>query len=225
MFIQLPKEYVFVKGGRVSAYVNKEGILKIYEGQVFFDDLMYALAYNINQIDVCPYCGRPIRKRNLELDHKFPRDFGGISITNNLLPCCNKCNSDKGNLNRYEYERLLEKKDCPKKERTKEKYKIIQNKEKLRYEKKSFLPNKWVKNIDLTKLNVRECYLKHYNKSTKRMADNFAYIAKYGNLKRPVIVDKNFWIIDGFTWYLAAMETEKFKKIPVIVLENVEVVF
>ncbi|MBR3153123.1 MAG: HNH endonuclease [Clostridia bacterium] len=224
MFIELPKEYVFVKAGRVSAYVNKDGILKIYEGQVFFDDLMYALAYNIKQIDICPYCKRPIRKRNLELDHEFPRDFGGVSITNNLTPCCSKCNSDKGNLNRYEYERLLEK-NYSKKDKAREKHKIIQNKEKLRYEKRYFLPNKWVKNIDLFKLNVRDCYLKHYNKSTKRMAVNFEYIAKYENLKRPVIVDKNYWIIDGFTWYLAAMDTGKFKKIPVIVLENVEIVF
>ena len=223
MFIELPKEYVFVKGGRVSAYVNKEGILKIYEGQVYFDDLMYALAYNIRQIDICPYCGRPIRKRNLEVDHMYPRDFGGVSITNNLIPCCSKCNSDKGNLNRFEYDKIR-KMNCSKKEKAKEKYKFINNKEKLRYSQKSFLPGKWVKNLDIYRVNVRECYLKH-NKSTKRMVENLAYVDKYGNLKRPVVVDKNLWIIDGYTWYKAAIESGKFKKIPVIILENVEIVF
>lgn len=223
MFISLPNEYVFVKGGRVCSYINEERILKIYDGQVYWDDLMYALAYNLNKIKTCPYCGKPIRKKKLELDHMFPRDYGGVSITNNLIPCCSDCNSDKGNLNIYEYKELINK-HYSKRERGKEKHRIIKAKEGLRLLRKSFLPRKWIKKININKLKVRSCYSKN-KAETKRVTENIAYIKKFGCFKRPILVDKNLYIVDGYTWYLAAKKTGKLNNLPVIKMENVEIIF
>lgn len=47
--------------------------------------------------------GKKLKRTNSTLDHRYPRDTGGISITNNLFPCCSKCNSDKSNLTHEEY--------------------------------------------------------------------------------------------------------------------------
>ena len=44
-----------------------------------------------------------MKKNKRTLDHRYPRDTGGVSITNNLFPCCHKCNTAKGNLTHKEF--------------------------------------------------------------------------------------------------------------------------
>ena len=46
---------------------------------------------------------KKLTQKNSTLDHRYPRDTGGISITDNLYPCCPKHNSEKGNLTHEEY--------------------------------------------------------------------------------------------------------------------------
>lgn len=41
----------------------------------------------------CNYCGCTY---NLTLDHLFPRKYGGLDDSNNLLTVCKSCNSSKG---------------------------------------------------------------------------------------------------------------------------------
>ena len=36
-----------------------------------------------------------ISMEEMTIDHMYPQDFGGPTITNNLLPSCKKCNNDK----------------------------------------------------------------------------------------------------------------------------------
>ena len=87
MIMELPKKFEFpfakVKGG----------ILEIYRLERF-EDLMYELTYALKK-KRCVYCGKKLKRTNSTLDHRYPRDTGGISITNNLFPCCSKCNSNK----------------------------------------------------------------------------------------------------------------------------------
>lgn len=42
----------------------------------------------------CQYCGS---KRNLTLDHVMPRSRGGNNSWTNMVTCCSRCNSKKGN--------------------------------------------------------------------------------------------------------------------------------
>ena len=58
---------------------------------------MYELTYMMKGNQICYYCGKTISKKEMTLDHVYPRDFGGPSITDNLVPCCSHCNSSKGN--------------------------------------------------------------------------------------------------------------------------------
>ena len=41
----------------------------------------------------CAYCGAP---NATTLDHVLPRHKGGLSLLNNLVPACHKCNQQKG---------------------------------------------------------------------------------------------------------------------------------
>lgn len=41
----------------------------------------------------CAYCGS---EENLSVDHVFPRNLGGTDNADNLVCCCRKCNSSKG---------------------------------------------------------------------------------------------------------------------------------
>jgi 5-methylcytosine-specific restriction endonuclease McrA len=47
----------------------------------------------------CVYCGVKHEPDQLTIDHVKPRAFGGHSFTNNLVPCCRKCNQAKGSNN------------------------------------------------------------------------------------------------------------------------------
>lgn len=43
----------------------------------------------------CQYCGS---KKNLTIDHVVPRSRGGKNTWKNMVTCCFRCNSNKGNL-------------------------------------------------------------------------------------------------------------------------------
>ncbi len=226
MLINLPRNYTFIRGGRVRAYTNTEGVLKIHSTHVNWDDLMYSITYELKEKNVCPYCGKPIRKLKLTLDHMYPKSFGGVSIPDNLIPCCDKCNHEKGNLNEKEYKAFL-KKDS-RKYKDDFKSKVIQEKENLKYKKGFDVPNEWLSYCYPMDLKVRSYYNKlglFKENKPRVLIENLRYIKKYNHLKRPIIVDKNFWILDGYSWYVAVIESGKFRKIPIIRLENVEIYF
>lgn len=50
----------------------------------------------------CVYCGSTNRK-NLTLDHVFPKAKGGKDSWNNLVTCCKSCNSEKADLTLEEW--------------------------------------------------------------------------------------------------------------------------
>jgi 5-methylcytosine-specific restriction endonuclease McrA len=55
--------------------------------------------HNIFERDrnTCQYCGRAFDRRDLNLDHVFPRDRGGQMTWENIVCSCIACNTRKGN--------------------------------------------------------------------------------------------------------------------------------
>lgn len=49
------------------------------------------------------------------------------------------------------------------------------------------------------------------------------FYEKYGHIQKPVIVDRKGFLLDGFITLMYA-KNSKIKRLPVIILENVEVV-
>jgi 5-methylcytosine-specific restriction endonuclease McrA len=47
--------------------------------------------------NTCQYCGQIFDRRDLNLDHVFPRDRGGQTTWENIVCSCIPCNSRKGN--------------------------------------------------------------------------------------------------------------------------------
>ncbi|MBR6504471.1 MAG: HNH endonuclease [Clostridia bacterium] len=215
MIIELPKKFSYSKDQ--YNYANVRNGKLIIRGSLDFEDLMYDLTYSIKGRNNCYYCGKTTKK--ITIDHMFPRDYGGISITNNLLPACSKCNSQKSNLNLYEYQifRTLDKL-----QKEVFKGKVYAKNEKMRYKRGFNIPKSWIETVHISRIFVRVFFDqnlhkgKKYNKYTK-------FIKKYGRLPRPIILSGNFVLLDGFTILVCARE-QGIHYIPVVVLENVEVI-
>ena len=80
MIMELPDKF------KMEGVEVENSTLKFYK-LVRFEDLMYELAYASKNCDECIYCGKKLTRSNRTLDHRYPRNTGGISITNNLYPC------------------------------------------------------------------------------------------------------------------------------------------
>ena len=52
---------------------------------------------NVFILSLIHICGNPLTSSTRSLDHLYPRDYGGISVPNNLVPCCKDCNGKKNN--------------------------------------------------------------------------------------------------------------------------------
>jgi 5-methylcytosine-specific restriction endonuclease McrA len=44
----------------------------------------------------CPYCWQPMKSQDKSLDHMEPLSLGGWHSASNVLVCCRRCNSKKG---------------------------------------------------------------------------------------------------------------------------------
>jgi 5-methylcytosine-specific restriction enzyme A len=56
---------------------------------------------------VCYYCGQPVGRENLTMDHVVPLARGGRSTKGNLVPACKECNNRKKYLLPIEWEEYL----------------------------------------------------------------------------------------------------------------------
>ena len=52
----------------------------------------------------CQYCGKHFPASELTLDHVYPKSRFGPDIWENIVACCERCNSEKGALTPEEYE-------------------------------------------------------------------------------------------------------------------------
>lgn len=55
----------------------------------------------------CPYCGDEITKTKFSLDHIKPISKQGTNHLNNLIACCNTCNSKKGNMSLRDFRQKI----------------------------------------------------------------------------------------------------------------------
>ena len=149
----------------------------------------------------------------------FPIDFGGPTITNNLLPACKECNKEKGNMTYQQYRTFLEAKDVGVGEtylKTLKKYQELLRKEKRYQIQKSWITERPIGDI-FTNINLNEDYRKKKYKSYEK------YYLTYGIIKCPIIIDRNGILLDGFLRLMLA-KNYNIKSVPVIMLENVEVI-
>lgn len=216
MIIELPKKFSYAdkKTGQIRAIVSNK-ILYIKHG-TDLENIMYSLAYSMNETFECYYCKKIITKEKITIDHVYPKNFGGVDITNNFKFACKKCNSEKSDFNNEEYAIYRE---LPKKQRRKFRKTTMRKKEQIRKKVGYDLPEQWVvmKNVsDIKVRNAVRCLGKTYNNIQKQYE-------QYGTFMKPIITDMDLNLIDGYNTYRYAINNN-IKIVPVIVLENVEVV-
>ena len=209
MFMELPAQF------ELSFAKVANGKLLISQ-LIRFEDVMYELTYACKKRE-CVYCGKKLNRKNSTLDHRYPRDTGGISITNNLFPCCPDCNSRKTNLTHEEYLKI-----CTIYKNEKKEYlnNIRQYNKKTMREIGFKLPMEWVTYEKLKNIHYQQS---RDNLRGKKYHKIVGFYQQYKKLPWPVIVDKNNWLLDGYNTILFAKDFE-IQQIPVIKLENVEFV-
>lgn len=211
MNIQLPNKFFYSTDWKRTAYVD-DNVLYI-QGNVSYENLMYSLAYSISGYQKCIYCGEKLKKETRTLDHIYPRNWGGISIPDNLVPCCSSCNSKKSNMTAEQFERWL---NTNSDKRAALYAKFVKENEK-EMKTKYILPEEWV-----SSLNIDEVIDKL----------DFSVIEQFGNDKidlyyqlhrhypRPIIVSSNNCVLKGIH-ILYHAKVNGIKKVSCVKLDNV----
>lgn len=101
MIIELPSQYERFKGKNDFVRI-REGVLEL-KGNYDFEKIMIEFAYLLKGKNQCYYCRNSVQPNKITIDHIYPLDFGGVTITNNLEPACQSCNSKKSNMNQFEF--------------------------------------------------------------------------------------------------------------------------
>ena len=218
MIIELPQDFTFFnEAGKMVAHVEN-GILKL-KNTTLFEKVMFELTYQMKGRTRCCYCESIVDVAEMTLDHIYPRDFGGPTITNNLLPCCKDCNNQKNNLTEKQYKKyLIAKKQGREKEYVEDlKHYLVYVRKWELYE----IPEEWISKKEISEILVKIDLYENYKGKRYKSVKNF--YEKYGHFQKPIIVDKNSFLLDGFTVLMCA-KNKNVKKLPVIELENVEVV-
>lgn len=212
MIIELPERFNYGNQAKVV-----DGILKIPSG-VSWREFMYRLTM-AKKGKECWYCGKKLRKEDVTMDHLYPQDLGGPTISNNLAPTCSECNNRKGNLTEAQYRNLLK---APEKKRKEIKSRFLSRNEQKKAKKGYFLPKEWIttRKID----NILVTWLMNETYTGKRYSKIETFYREYGHVPYPIIVDRNNYLLDGFLVLIFA-KNHNISRIPTIVLENVEVVF
>lgn len=220
MNIVLPEKFYYKGKGTIR---NSVAVVKgnelIINGTVPFKDMMYDLTYAIEGKKRCYYCGRTFPRRKLTLDHKFPLDVGGPTIPNNMVPCCSHCNSEKANMNMYQYKEYLALESI--KEKRKLRKEVCRKHEEMRHMHCYELPADWVSEISLATIIVEMFFDAKFKGNKYRRIKEF--YETYGYLQKPIIVNARHYLFSGFTELMYAREIG-LQTVPAIVLDNVKVI-
>ncbi len=212
MKIMLPEHYFYSnKAGK--AYVSKG---KLYiEGNVNYERLIYDIVYFLKGKTTCYYCGNPLTSKKMTLDHKYPRFLGGISIPENLEPCCKKCNLNKLCMTEEQFmvwssigsikEKDLFFQNC-----------VMENTEVLK-KKKFLIPSEWIEIYDVSRY-FRDVPFKRINKRKYKKLE--IYFEKWHQYSKPIIVSANGWVFEGNHIITHAKKINK-HYVCAVVLENV----
>lgn len=218
MIIEIPRGYTFVKDESIIAF-EENGILKIYGRRGKFQDVMYDLTYELKGRDKCYYCGRQIEfPSQITLDHIHPVSLGGPTIPQNLVPSCRKCNGRKENMTPEQFNVYINLKDENQRKLFLQEYWSIKP---FQERWLHVLPEDWIEQTSISDLLV---LMDLTDTNTRKYAKTREYYIRCKQFPKPIIVDCQRFVLDGFTQVLYA-KNNKIKNIPAIVLENVAVIF
>lgn len=219
MIIRLPKSFFMEGQNKKSrgAFVE-DGILKISR-DVSFRKVMTEITLQIKGRYRCCYCKEKIEENEITIDHMYPQEFGGPTIINNMLPSCKKCNNEKGNLNTSQYKAFLKAREEGELNEFRKQIKKYQ--ENIRLRNEFDIPKEWLSEKDISKIIV--IFDLDENYKSQKYQKIAKYYEKYNHFQKPVIIDRNGFVLDGF---LAVMYAKNMgiNKVPVIQLENVEII-
>lgn len=211
MNIQLPDKFYYSNDWKSRAYVE-DGELFV-EGTVNYENLMYTLAYVMFGYNRCHYCGNILKKETRTLDHIYPRCWGGVSIPDNLVPCCSACNSRKSNMTMEQYKAWIN----AKKDKRSDLYSSFIKKNEEKMKTQFILPKEWVTLFDITNV-VEKIGFEEIKTFGNDKID--LYYTHYGHYPRPIIVSQNDWVFKGIH-ILYHAKTHGFENVPCIRLDNV----
>lgn len=216
MHVELPSNFAYYTKKRAGHAHEENGFLYL-EGPVSWEKVAYDLCYAIKGRQRCRYCGARVKRRSLTVDHMFPRYFGGVSIPENLLPACTRCNSLKGDMNYHEYKKFRK---LQKGDRAKFKEKMYAKKTRIRYRNGFDLPKRWISTIELSKIIVKDStFIDVRGKKYQRVE---GFFRTYRHLPNPIVLSSNNVLLEGHTLYAVA-QNNRLKFVPIIRLDNVVV--
>lgn len=224
MRIRLPKEFTLYdkRGENVVAYVeNGELYLK---RNVAFKDLQIKLAYCIYGKEICRCCGKEMHKSEVTIDHIIPQEVGGLTITNNLIPYCRGCNNKKTDMMPSRFKRFIECEDS--KARREILKQAVKENETLKGDKKFKHFKKYLKPPEKLEIRMIKGYRPNYEvdrEKSKKYIKTRNFYQTYGRLQKPVVVDKNLYLLGGYTSLKFLIDND-IDIADVVVLENVEIV-
>lgn len=215
MNIRLPEKFVYTSPtGR--AYVDR-GILYV-EGNVNYEQLIYEIVYELKGRTRCCYCGEILSPKTRTIDHMYPRSWGGISIPENLLPCCQKCNLEKRDMTYKQFQDWRKIKSS--KEQDEFFNKCISENYEFTKEGRFLLPSKWISIYDVSEI-AKYISFKYLDKDKYKKLEKF--FDKTHRYKNPIIVSANGWLFKG-KHILKHAKLHNKRRIPAVVLDNVIVI-
>lgn len=212
MIIELPDKFCYGNQARIV-----DGILKI-PSTACVREYMYKLTVATKGKE-CWYCGKQLKKEEITMDHLYPQDLGGPTIPNNLAPACAECNTKKTNLTEKQYRHIL---DAPDDKKKLIKHKFLAINEQAKVKSGYYLPKEWITSKKIGNILVTLYMNENYLGKKYKKIETFYH--QYGHLPYPIVVDKNYYLLDGFLVLIFA-KNNNITSVPTIVLENVEIVF
>lgn len=216
MNIDLPKTFSMTQKQQKLAYIDQDRlILKMAKD---WEKVAYEITYQMKGKQKCAYCGKIIKPQELSLDHQYARALGGPTIPNNLVPACETCNNQKAQMNEkqyFQYRNLSEKDKTQFRKDLEGYYRFIKKWQTFD------IPEEWIQIIPLCRIKLDYPY-KNNRRGKKEIVCLEKYYQTNHHFPRPILLDKNKVLLDEYLIYQKAQK-EKWKEIPVILLDNVEV--
>ena len=211
MNISLPTENLKTKD-----FLIKDGILYLRYGQSF-QNIIYALTYFMKGRHFCYYCKKSFPRTEITMDHLYPRTTGGPTIPQNLLPACKHCNNEKSYMTKDQFLHYLS--------LSSETDKLLYS-AKIRTLKEGFkaigmyeIPPEWITPVKVCNIHTSIDFANIFDAKFQKVK---AYYKEHHSFQQPIILDRNFYSLDGFYILFVAKACEV-PLIPAIILDNVEI--
>lgn len=220
MIMNLPEEFSIGDTKLKNDAYIENGILKIRK-TASFKYVVYQLTFLLKGgKHRCEYCGEIFFDKKITMDHLYPQDMGGPTITNNLIPACQRCNNEKTNMTLHEYKEYIKLKKYGENKAFLKELEI--KKYEIRGRKEYQIPKLWLCQKEITTI-ILDIRLNEDSSQTTKYKKVQEFYLNYGYFQKPIVVDKNGFLLDGFYTVMYAKDNH-IKRIPTIQLENVEVV-